>query len=413
MPRASALAPFKIRSYRFQWPGDLVTSWAFEMETLILGWYMLVATGSVVLLTLYGSLLFIGTLIAPMFGVMGDRIGHRNLLCGMRVIYFVLAAALMFLAFAGQLTPLYVCIIAALTGLVRPSDLGVRGALVASTIPHDQLTGAMSISRTTSDSARVVGALAGAGVFAAFGIGPAYVMITLLYALGALLTSRADGQARLYPLSAGEKHPSPWRDLKEGLGYVARTPRLTAVLWLAFLVNLTAFPFTTGLMPYIAREVYHTSQTGLGLLSASFSAGALIASIVLSTITGARLGRLMIVTTLIWYAMLLMFAHAQNLPVAIAFLAIAGFAQSFCMTPLAVILMRTSDERFRGRVMGVRMLAIYSLPLGLIAAGALIAEIGYQATISLSIALGLAFTLAIAIHWRAELWVRTAEANRR
>ena len=38
MPRHSALAPFRIRSYRFQWPADLLTSWAFEMEALILGW---------------------------------------------------------------------------------------------------------------------------------------------------------------------------------------------------------------------------------------------------------------------------------------------------------------------------------------------------------------------------------------
>ena len=43
----AALAPFRVRSFRFQWPGDLATSWAFEMETLILGWYVLVETGSV------------------------------------------------------------------------------------------------------------------------------------------------------------------------------------------------------------------------------------------------------------------------------------------------------------------------------------------------------------------------------
>jgi hypothetical protein len=82
--RPSALAPFRIRNYRFQWPADLLTSWAFEMETLILGWYVLVETGSVLLLTLFASLNYVGTLIAPMFGVVGDRIGHRDLLAMMR-----------------------------------------------------------------------------------------------------------------------------------------------------------------------------------------------------------------------------------------------------------------------------------------------------------------------------------------
>ena len=66
-------------------------------------------------------------------------------------------------------------------GIVRPSDLGVRGALVATIMPHDQLIGAISISRTTMDTARIAGALSGAGLFAALGMGPAYVAIVCLY----------------------------------------------------------------------------------------------------------------------------------------------------------------------------------------------------------------------------------------
>src|SRR3954451_19028351 len=128
--RPSALAPFRIRNYRFQWPADLLTSWAFEMETLILGWYVLVETGSVLLLTLFAALNFVGTLIAPMFGVVGVRIGHRDLLVAMRAVYVVLATALMTLAFTGYLSPLYGFVIVAMMGLVRPSDLGVRCALV-------------------------------------------------------------------------------------------------------------------------------------------------------------------------------------------------------------------------------------------------------------------------------------------
>ena len=80
MAPVSALAPFRIRSFRFQWPADLLTSWAFEMEILVLGWYVLVETGSVLFLTVFGALQYGGTLIAPMLGVASDRIGHRNLL---------------------------------------------------------------------------------------------------------------------------------------------------------------------------------------------------------------------------------------------------------------------------------------------------------------------------------------------
>ena len=50
------LAAFRVRSFRFQWPADLLASWASEMETLILAWYVMVTTGSVLLLTAFGAL---------------------------------------------------------------------------------------------------------------------------------------------------------------------------------------------------------------------------------------------------------------------------------------------------------------------------------------------------------------------
>ena len=111
------LAAFRVRSFRFQWSADLLTSWAFEMETLILGWYVMVNTGSVLLLTVFGSLQFLGTLAAPMFGVLGDRLGGRAMLCAMRAIYAALAALLM------------------LPGPDRPADAGV-GVRVADARRH-------------------------------------------------------------------------------------------------------------------------------------------------------------------------------------------------------------------------------------------------------------------------------------
>ena len=71
-------AAFRVRSFRFQMSADLLTSWAFEMETLILGWYVMVHTGSVLLLTAFASLQYLGTLAAPMFGVLGDRLGRPD-----------------------------------------------------------------------------------------------------------------------------------------------------------------------------------------------------------------------------------------------------------------------------------------------------------------------------------------------
>ena len=411
--RSSALAPFRIRNYLFQWPADLLTSWAFEMETLILGWYVLVETGSVLLLTLLASLNYVGTLIAPMLGVIGDRIGHRDLLAMMRATYAVLAAALMTLALTGHLTPTYVMVIVAVMGLVRPSDLGVRGALVANIMPRDLLVGAISVSRTTMDTARIAGAMSGAGLFAALGIGPAYVAIVTLYLVATLLTLCVVAPAKPHPSDelADVALRSPLRDLKEGVAYVWTTPGMRAAMWIAFFANLTAYPVSNGLLPFIVREIYGAQQTALGYLSASFAIGSLIGSMTLSLTGGIRVARLMIGAIVMWYATLLVFAQIQTVPAAMACLVLAGFSQSLTMISIAVILMRSASEHFRGRVMGVRMMVIYGLPLGLLAAGSLIDLIGFAATATLYAASGLALMLLIALNWRADLWHVHAPAN--
>jgi hypothetical protein len=76
-------------------------------------------------------------------------------------------------------------------------------------------------------------------------------------------------------------------------------------------------------------------------------------------------------------------------------------------------MLRSSESEMRGRVMGMRMLAIWGLPLGLLAAGPIIAHFGFAATTLLYAGLGLAATLAIGYRWRRALWEREATANAR
>ncbi len=406
------LAALRVRSFRFQWSADLLTSWAFEMETLVLGWFVMVHTGSVLLLTAFGSLQFLGTLAAPMFGVLGDRLGGRAMLCAMRATYAGLAAVLALLALTGSLTPVAVLVVAALGGIVRPNDLVMRNTLIGETIPPAAMMGALGMSRATSDSARVGGALAGAGLSTVLGVGVTYLAVTSLYAASLALTR---GVARRTPVPdpaatmRGVPMPTPssWRDLTDGLRRVLTTPELLAMMLLAFLINLTAYPASSGLLPYIARQVYGVDATGLGWLVASFAVGGLLASIAM-VLTGGpgHPERSTLACTALWYALLLGFGHARSLGAGLVTLLAAGFVQNVAMISMTSTLLAAAGEGFRGRVMGVRMLAVYGLPLGLIASGLLIERIGYPLTITVSAALGLACTVLIGARWRASLWRR-------
>jgi predicted MFS family arabinose efflux permease len=411
-----SLAAFRVRSFRFQWSADLLTSWAFEMETLILGWYVMVNTGSVLWLTAFGSLQFVGTLAAPIFGVLGDRLGARVMLCAMRTAYAAFAALLMGLALTGLLTPAWVLVSATLAGVVRPNDLVMRNTLIGETIPAAHMMGALGMSRANADSARAGGALAGAGLSSVLGIGYTYLFVTAFY-VGSLALTFGVARRRPVPdpgtgaLGASMPVASGWGDLKEGLMRVARTPELLALMLLAFLINLTAYPVSGGLLPYAAQRVYHVGATGLGLLAASFALGGLLASITTVLTGGPRHAeRSTLVCTLIWYVLLLGFGHLWTLGAGMLTLFLAGFVQNIAMIAMTAVLLSAAGDRFRGRVMGVRMLAVYGLPTGLIGAGFLIERVGYPLTISVSATLGLLCTLLIGIRWRASMWRRRAAA---
>src|SRR5688572_602147 len=400
-------SPFAVRSFRFQWPADLATSWAFEMEALILGWYVLAATGSVQQLVIVAALAWLGSLFSPFFGVAGDRIGHRTLLCLTRGFYALLAAVLTALTLSEALAPWHVFAISALAGLMRPSDMVMRHVLVGQTMRPGMLLGALGISRTTSDTARVAGAIAGTGGVALVGMGPAYAVVTAMYVTAFLLSLGVAGA----PPSAGEpKHPLS--ELKQAFGYVWNKAELLGAFSMAFLVNLLAYPFFLGLLPYVAKDVYAIGQSGLGYLAAAFWSGALAGSLLVGASRfPLRAARAMLWSGALWFAAILLFGQTTTLGLGLVLLFAAGFVHSFCLTPLAAVMLRSTDEAMRGRVMGVRMLAIWGLPLGLLAAGPIIALVGYAATTLLYAGLGLAATLAIGYRWRQALWHRSSAAN--
>src|SRR6185503_18390056 len=274
-------------------------------------------------LVVVAALAWLGSLFSPFFGVAGDRIGHRTLLVVTRGIYGLLAAVLTALTLTGSLQPWHVFAITALAGLMRPSDMVMRHTIVAQTIRPAILLGALGISRTTSDTARVAGALTG--------MGAAYVVVSAMYVAAFLLSL---GIAGAPAKARQEAHPVA--ELKEAFAYVWSKPDLLGAFSMAFLVNLLAFPFVLGLLPYVAKDVYAVGQAGLGYLAAAFWIGALLGSVVVgAAVLPLRAARAMLWAGALWFAAILAFGQTTVLVFGLALLFGAGFVHSFCMTPMA------------------------------------------------------------------------------
>ncbi len=367
------------------------------METLILAWYILVETDSPFLLAVVGALRFGGTLLSPVAGVMADRAALRQVMVWLRVALSVLACAIIVADVSGVLGPVVVLIIAAASGLLRPAEHIIRNALIAETVPNNLLANAVGFSRTTSDSARIVGALVGAGLLAAIGIAWAYAVITLMYVGAIALTFGLP----LRPPRASAQDAAPLRDLVVGFGYVYRDRPLRFTMFLALLANLTAFPLTHGLLPVVARDLYGLDEVGLASMVAAAATGSLVGSLlVAATLKTGSAARIMLVSMVLWHVLVCVFLQMPPSAAGWVILFFVGVSSSGAMSTMAVSLLHEASAEFRGRVMGVRMLAVYGLPIGLLVAGALIEEFGASTTLTWYGVVGILVSVWVALRWQ-------------
>ena len=312
----------------------------------------------------------------------------------------------MTLALTQSLEPTHVYLVSLLAGLVRPSDLVMRNGLIGDTISGSKLMSAMGLSRTTMDTARIIGALFGAGLFSLFGLGVAYIMVSLFYAISFLLTLGVS-DIKTNPVRFNrKKEDSIFLNLKQGLIYVWRTPALLAAMWLAFLVNLTVFPVSHGILPYVAKSIYKVDESGLSHLVASYAFGALLGSITMVLIKLKKNpARFMVMNIFLMHLLIIFFAYIETKLSGQILLFFSGYIQSLAMISLVVTLLAIASEKFRGLVMGVRMMAVYGLPLGLMFSGYLIEYLGYGRSVMLYGLIGAILSALVTIRWRKYILV--------
>ena len=182
--------------------------------------------------------------------------------------------------------------------------------------------------------------------------------------------------------------------------YMIESPVIKPMMFLAFVVNLLAFPLTNGLLPVVARDVYGHDENGLALMVAVFASGALGGSLTMAAFLNSRRPeRFMMVTMVSWYVLLILFAQTDSNFLGLPLLALIGASISFCMISMSVVLMTFAKIEMRGRVMGVRMLAVYGLPVGLVAGGWLIEQFGVPVAVTGYAVGGLVITVLSVLRW--------------
>ena len=397
-----AFDSLNVRGFRFMWFGDLALSTAEFMEILILSWYILEQTESPLVLGIFAALRFTGTVIAPFFGVIVDSLGRRRIYIFARISFVILSSSIFILTLFDLLSVIAVLIIAALVGLSRSLDMIVRQSLLPVIVSSSQLQNGVALLRTGRDMTQIIGPVFGGILLESVGVGKSYLFIITLHLFSLLFVFLIPGVSN----TAIKTAQSMFENLKGGFSYVKVNPFLFGLLAVAFIVNLTAFPLNNTLLAVIARQVMKIDAAGLGWLMGTYSAGSLLGSLLIGYFsTMDRAGRVMIVGSIFWHIGILIMAYMQWFYVSLPVLFFVGISQSFAMVTMSMLLLKYTSAEMRGRVLGLRQLAVYGLPVGVLISGFIAENSDVSLALIFNGLLGL-FILVLAIVKWPEMWQR-------
>lgn len=394
----------RLPGFRMQWFASLCMSLAFETEMIIYLWYIYTETQSAFYLSLLAALPYLGTLGAPLVGLMGDHLGHKKVVIFIRSACFALSSALTVSLWAGYLTPLLVIAVFCLAGLLRPIDMPMRSALLASLVPPEKILSAASLSRIAVDISRIIGAITGGGIVVWFGMQWASSLASMIYAMSAILTFLIP--IKQMPIRSERRGKvdllNPFKEVLAAVRMVTDTPPQMAAMLLAFLVNLLVYPFIVGLVPYIVSYHHLGGQAELSYMTASLATGCIAASLVLGALQGRlSLGRAMCAGAILWSFATFLLLFTKTIEVGIAVYALLGFLNGLCIMPMAALQMLNAPGEMRGRILGLRSFAVYGLFIGLMLASFLIEHAGFSATLITFASLSALGSIAIFLRWKS------------
>ena len=332
--------------------------------------------------------------IAPMAGVVADRINPRTQLICVYVLLSVVNVALG-VGILQEAVGWDVLLWATIgTGCLRGMEMPARHAIVRRLVDRSALSSAIGLNAAGFHLMNAIGFSLAGVLYEAYGAGACFVAVggtSLLMAVQMLRVQIGPGHA----VEAG-RHPL--RDLREGFGYVwdhgiTRTLVFGAAAVVALLLSFRV------LMPAIADDVLGLTPRGYGALMAVSGAGSFLAALWIAAGAGGHGRRIRHLFTMVWLACAAVLAVAWTDRIAVAACAVfvAGFCQVGFMAGANTTVQETVPDSLRARVMGIWALLFgLAYPVGGWLQG--YAAERWEETTTLTVGVAAAFVLSLLVY---------------
>lgn len=332
---------------------------ATMMQTVAVGWQIYIVTRDPLALGIVGlaeALPFI-TFALPA-GHLADRVDRRRLSLAALSVLALCSATLFTVTRLGLVRPGTAWIIYSVifvSGIARSYLQPTRTALSADLVPRELYANSISWRSSVWQSAAVVGPALG-GLAVALG-GP-----TLAYGMAALLLTTAWlalFRVGPHPHPPGAAPAATLGEFLMGVRFLLTQP----VLLGAQLLDLFSVLFAgaEALLPIFATDILHVGAVGLGVLRAAPAAGSVLMSIYQAhRPLAARMGRVMLVSVMLYGLCISGFGVSRNFALSIALLLCSGVFDNISVVLRSTLLQTLTPRHLLGRVAAVNAIFIGS-----------------------------------------------------
>jgi len=365
-----------------------------QMESLALGWLVLIRTDDPFLVGLIASARMALNFLALFSGAIADRMPRQRLLAAVMFGMSLLGLGMLTLLLSGRLETWHLFALVLAGGMIRLFQMPSAQALVADILPEDRLSTGAALTTMGMNLNTIVGPLIGGFLFQAAGPKGVYVVIASLYLFAGIFAL----SIQTIQTTSKSREESVLRSMLDGLKYVKGQQVLWSVLVLAVILNFTGWPLHTSLMPVFARDVLGRDSAGLGMLMAAFGIGSLIGSTGLASVRNLQhAGKLLILSVFVWHGLMFIFAASHSFYMSMGILLFIGAAFSSSQVSMLTVILRATMPEFRGRIMGLRQLAIYSFTFGSMNSGFIASNWSASWAANFNGAVGIGLTAILAL----------------
>ena len=373
--QASTLGALRHSRYRIYSTGVLLSLTGTWLASAAFGYVVLLLGGSAATLGLIGFLNTIPNLIWGLpAGALADRYDPRRLLLAFQALNLLVAAAIAAMYATDTLTVGWMAVLALIGGSLGALSFPATQAILASTVPKEDLESAVAINSLLLQVARFIGP-ALAGVLLAV-TGPAEVFVVdALSFLGVIVAvALLPGGRPVVEQAAGALGGA----LKEGFAYVFGQRSIAALMGLTLCAGLFGTPPVAFMLPAIATEVLDGGPGTLGAVTAAIGLGSLAGSLVLLWLAKRpNKGEPAIAGFFVTAAAVAAVGASGSVPVTIVLAVIGGFGGVLFVGLSTVVVQSASSDEMRARAMAIWAAAFVGvLPFGALLTGGLAAVLG-------------------------------------